>query len=1720
MALVPFGAIRFSLFRRSFHDDMSDIVIRGAREHNLDNVDLRFPSNRFVCFTGVSGSGKSSLAFDTLYAEGQRRYLESLSSYARRFLGQLPRPKVDQITGLRPTISISQKTSGQNLRSTVGTITEVSDFFRVLYARVGTGYCPRCGRKIVAQTRAQILENIKIIPNGAIFRILAPIARDQKGRCSEALAGLRRRGFRQIRVDGRFYPTDESLNLDRQSRHSIDATIDRIEQTELNGRRIDEAVKLALKVGNSSLIVLIDSLPGANRSSGFFGQLDDGVENHVFLPGEAEIDGVIDSKTIVGYEKEPTGSARLGAEIDASRKLFYEGQELYFSSDYACSHCGLSFERPSPQMFSFNSKQGMCPHCQGMGSVHTFDPALLIPDPTKSFREGCVLPLGEWSDIGRWNQHIYQSIAVALGKKYGYDEGYVLETPWGELDSRVRRALLWGLGKTNVVYSWQNGAYEHKWNGVFEGVIPKMLRLYRDTTNKAQLAAMERYMNDVPCPYCDGMRLNEQARAVRLNTKSDSPVFADRKTASLPELSSLPITDLIDFLSELELSASGRVIAKDLVKEILSRLGFLVDVGLGYLSIGRPSPTLSGGEMQRIRLAGQIGGGLVSVLYILDEPSIGLHPRDNDRLIGTLKKLRDLGNSVVVVEHDEDAMLSADYLVDFGPGPGSRGGQIVANGSVVDVLQNQRENSLTARFLVGDESIPIPAKRKEPDGRWLVVRGAKQNNLKNIDVRIPLGGLVCVTGVSGSGKSSLVNDILRETLAAKLNHANTTPGKFDSIEGVGYLKKLISIDQSPIGRTPRSNPATYIKLFDEIRKLYAETPEARAKGFSPGRFSFNLSGGRCEACEGNGAKRLEMDFLTDVWTTCPVCGGRRFNQETTSIKFKGLSIDQVLNLDVETAFKHFENIPKIREMLQTLLDVGLGYMKLGQPSPTLSGGEAQRIKLAKELVKKSAGKTIYLLDEPTTGLHFADVRMLLKVLRDFSDAGNTVVVVEHNLDVIKTADWVIDLGPEGGEQGGRIVAEGTPEEVAKNADSYTGRALKEYLKRDRKKMVAQLARKEKKSIEARKGVAEADEEGPFIICGACEHNLQNINVEFPRNKITVCCGPSGSGKSSFAIDVVYAEGRRRYVESLSSYARQFLGQMQKPKVERTFGISPAIAIEQKTTSRSPRSTVGTTTEILDYLRVIYARLGTPYCPDCNIPIGTQSTDEIIARILHLGKDVEVRVLITAPISLEANENIDKLWERLRAQGFSRVRVNGKSRLLSERPSFDRKMNVKIEAIVDRVALRPYDGASPDKALRSRVASSIETALEWGKGVVNVVMCDERLPEPEWTSNTMSQKLACEKCGRAFEALSPQNFSFNSPLGWCPHCEGLGVQTGGSRLQYVNDAKLTLAEGAAPMWSDFSNPVTLATLRAFSRGTGAPLDVPFERLETRFRRMILNGTGERWFDVVVHDLDVARQAKTVRERSWQSLEPVDYRSPDGAVVFRFQYKGLYPATEEAGRLSSFYRSRLEFQLEECECSACLGSRLREESAAVRFHSMTLDQLCRAPLGELVHILENLELTPLEKEVAGDILDEVVARSKFLVDVGLGYLTLSRPSPSLSGGESQRIRLASQIGSGLVGVLYVLDEPTVGLHARDNQRLIASLKKLRDLGNTLLIVEHDQDVIENADNIVDFGPRAGSQGGFVVASGSPEAIKKNGNSVTGPYLSGKKSIPIPVNRRILT
>lgn len=939
------------------------IKIRGANEHNLKGVDLDIPRNEFVVLTGLSGSGKSSLAFDTIYAEGQRRYMESLSSYARQFLGQMEKPDVERIEGLSPAISIDQKSTNRNPRSTVGTVTEIYDYFRLLYARIGIPHCPNCGREIKKQTVDQIVDQIMALPEGTKIQLLAPVVRGRKGEHAKVFERARRSGYVRVRVDGNLYDLTEEaedFKVEKNIKHSIEIVVDRL------------VVK-----------------------GGIERRLTDSVEN-VFALAE----GLMTLDVI-------------------------DGEPIQFSQSFACPDCGISISEIEPRSFSFNNPFGACPSCFGLGYKMEFDVDLMIPDKSVSLEDGAITVLG-WQSSGSEGSFT-NAILQALAKEFKFS----LKTPFGELPEEVQEIIIYGTDKqVNVHYEGQRGSGVYP--VAFEGLIKNVERRYRETGSEWSKQEYESFMRIIPCKECKGMRLKKESLAV---TVCDKNIY---------EITSISIAKLHAFIGDMQLTKQQELIGKRILKEIRARVGFLMEVGLEYLSLSRATGSLSGGESQRIRLATQIGSGLVGVCYILDEPSIGLHQRDNDKLIAALKNLRDMGNTLLVVEHDEDTMLAADHIVDIGPGAGSRGGEVVAQGTAQEIMQV--EESVTGQYLSGKLQIPVPKTRRKPQG-WLTVKGAEENNLKKIDVKFPAGIMTCVTGVSGSGKSSLVNEILYKHLARDLNRARCIPGKHKEILGIDQLDKVIDIDQSPIGRTPRSNPATYTGVFDQIRDLFAGTPDAKAKGYKKGRFSFNVKGGRCEACGGDGIIKIEMHFLPDVYVPCDVCGGKRYNRETLEVKYKGKSIFDVLDMTVEEAVPFFENLPSIRRKIETLNDVGLSYVKLGQPSTTLSGGEAQRIKLATELSKRSTGKTIYILDEPTTGLHFADVHKLVDILHKLAEGGNTVVVIEHNLDVIKTADYIIDMGPEGGEGGGTVVAAGTPEEVAKNKNSYTGLYIKKMLEK-------------------------------------------------------------------------------------------------------------------------------------------------------------------------------------------------------------------------------------------------------------------------------------------------------------------------------------------------------------------------------------------------------------------------------------------------------------------------------------------------------------------------------------------------------------------------------------------------------------------------------------------------------------------------------------------------
>ena len=980
------------------------IRIRGAEEHNLKDIDLDIPRNEFVVMTGLSGSGKSSLAFDTIYAEGQRRYMESLSSYARQFLGQMEKPRVESIEGLPPAISIDQKSTNHNPRSTVGTVTEIYDYFRLLYARCGVVHCPLCGREIRKQSVDQMVDSLMELPERTRIQLLSPVVRGRKGEHQKVLSQARKSGYVRVRIDGAMYELSEEIKLDKNSKHNIEIVVDRLVVKPGIEKRLTESLEQVLAQAGGLAYVEVQR-PKTEKD-----QHPDELGREKESKGKAVITGTVSEET-------------RQADASATHK---ETEILTFSENFACPDDGTSIAEIEPRSFSFNNPYGACPECTGLGYKMEFDEDLLIPDKSLSIDEGAIVVPGWQSSKSEGS--FTRAILNALAERYGFS----LATPFQDYPEDIHEILINGTGGEEVQVQYRGQRGVGVYNVAFEGLLKNVQRRYRETFGEAARAEYETYMRVSPCPACQGQRLKKEALAVTVAGRN------------IYEMTNLSIGDLQRFLTGMDARMTGQQlkIGDQILKEIRSRITFLVDVGLNYLSLSRATGTLSGGESQRIRLATQIGSGLVGVAYILDEPSIGLHQRDNDKLLATLFHLRDLGNSVIVVEHDEDTMRAADFIVDIGPGAGSHGGQVVATGTAEEIMKVPE--SITGQYLSGKMKIPLPKKRRKP-AAFLTVHGAAEHNLRKIDVQIPLGIFTCVTGVSGSGKSSLVNEILYKALANKLNRARQIPGKYDSLEGVEALNKVICIDQSPIGRTPRSNPATYTGIFDSIRDLFAATSEAKARGYKKGRFSFNVKGGRCEACSGDGIIKIEMNFLPDVYVPCEVCQGQRYNRETLEVHYKGKNIYEVLDMTVEEALKFFEHIPAIRDKIQTLFDVGLGYIKLGQPSTELSGGEAQRIKLATELSRRSTGRTIYILDEPTTGLHFADVHKLTSILQRLTDGGNTVLVIEHNLDVIKTADYLIDMGPEGGDGGGMVVATGTPEEVAENPKSYTGKYVKSYL---------------------------------------------------------------------------------------------------------------------------------------------------------------------------------------------------------------------------------------------------------------------------------------------------------------------------------------------------------------------------------------------------------------------------------------------------------------------------------------------------------------------------------------------------------------------------------------------------------------------------------------------------------------------------------------------------
>jgi excinuclease ABC subunit A len=1485
----------------------SAIVIRGARQNNLKNLSLEIPTGELVVVTGVSGSGKSSLVFDTLYAEGQRRYVETFSPYARQFLDRMDKPQVDAIEGIPPAIAIDQTNPVRTSRSTVGTMTELNDHLKLLFARAARLFCRGCGKPVRRDTPGSVYEEAvaRAAAAGDPRLVLTfPVTVPKNFKEEEVQALLKAQGYDRIHS---------------RSGALLEVVQDRLRMSSAEKPRVLEGIEAAMKIGR--------------------GRVN-------FHPLDAD------------------GGA---------------GTPWRFSSDLHCPDCDIHYSEPIPALFSFNSPLGACETCRGFGRVIGIDYGLIVPDESKTLREGAVRP---------WQSPSFHECQDDL-EKYAKKRGVPLDVPFRELSEAQRK---WVLEGEPEWVSWRKS-----WPGTWYGVA----RFFRWLETKAYKmhvrVLLSRYRAYTPCSACGGARLKPDALLWRI------------EGLNVHDMMLMPIERLLAFFEDLRLPAPLDEAAELLLTEIRARLRYVREVGLGYLTLDRQSRTLSGGEVQRINLTTALGTSLVNALFVLDEPSIGLYPRDMGRVIGVMQRLRDAGNSLVVVEHDPQIMLEADRIMDMGPGPGERGGEIVFFGSPDELVQSK---TLTAEYLSGRKR--AGAKPSSTIGKTprLEVLGAAEHNLKNIDVAIPLGRLVCVAGVSGSGKSTLVQDVLYPALRKAKGKPTEAPGAHRALKGAEHVEDAVMVDQTPIGRTTRSNPASYVGAWNAIRDIYARQPLAKGRKYTAGTFSFNSGNGRCPTCGGNGFEHVEMQFLSDVYLRCPDCNGKRFREEVLEVVVEGKSIADVLELTVSEALAFFSDHAEVQRALKPLADVGLEYLRVGQPVPTLSGGEAQRLKLAGHLAEaasraRGASGSLFLFDEPTTGLHFDDVARLLAAFRQLIAAGNSLVVIEHNLDVIRASDWIVELGPEGGEAGGSIVCAGTPPEVAKHASSHTGRALRDYESALGKRAVP-LAREPGVPLQSKLNAS-------IRIHNAREHNLQSIDVEIPRNEFTVVTGVSGSGKSTLAFDILFAEGQRRYLESLNAYARQFVQGAARPDVDAIFGIPPTVAIEQRTSRGGRKSTVATLTEIYHFLRLLYVKLGLQHCPDCNVAIEPQSEQAIAARILRECKGERIGLL--APLVSNRKGYYTDLAKWARGKGYAFLRVDGEFLPTDKWPRLSRFQEHTIELPVADVLV----SADRETELREALAR----ALEHGKGVVHVLSGLDRLQEARDKAAARAQRVelalpmrvfstrrACPSCGRSFAEPDPRLFSFNSKHGWCPECYGTGLKLAGVD------------------WSE-------------------------EREKT--------GTED-------HILD-----------SWIEWLEVD----------------------EA-------------------CPACAGARLNREALAVRWQGRSISALSALSVANLAEVFRKLDLSGREGEIARDIVAELRSRLSFLSEVGLSYLSLDRSAPTLSGGEAQRIRLASQLGSNLRGVCYILDEPTIGLHPRDNRVLLDTLERLQQSGNTLVVVEHDEDTIRRAGHLIDLGPGAGKQGGRVIAQGSARDLMRRPDSLTGRFLAKPLMHPLhgarPVTRYV--
>ncbi|MAE28557.1 MAG: excinuclease ABC subunit A [Planctomycetes bacterium] len=1589
------------------------IKISKASQHNLADVSVELPRNRLVAITGVSGSGKSSLAFDTLYREGQRRYLETLSAYARQFLGRLEKPAVESIEGLSPAIAVDQKSLSRGRRSTVGTLTEIVDHLRVLYARTGVAHCPACVLPLAARTGEAIVQEILATKSGQPIQLLACVVRGRKGHHRAVFDKLGRQGFVRVRVDGVISRIEEVGELSRYKLHTIEVVVDRLRPEAEDPARLRDAVTSGLEVGDGDLIVLDGPFSsGATQGSG-------------------------------------------------------ESGETRHSTQRTCPGCGLDTPPLEPRLFSFNSPHGWCPECQGLGERSQISEQALVRDPELSLEQG-VLSVTRASG----GALLFPKVSFEFLAKVGRDKGFDLETPWRELSDEARQVILHGAGdeRWEDLSQWNGARFSGsaRWQRRFRGVIPALERAVEKGTRRK---FVERFLARETCRACAGERLAPAGRAVRLGT------------VTLPEQCALAVEDLPAALAQLELNKRQQRIGRDLLTEVSRRLEFLLQVGLGYLTLDRAADTLSGGEAQRIRLAAQLGAGLQGVLYVLDEPSIGLHARDQQQLISALRRLRDLGNTVVVVEHDEATLRAADHLVDVGPGAGRHGGQIVAAG---DPAQVALADTPTGRLLRGEITIPAPAERRRGNGQQLSLRGAAAFNLRQVDFHLPLGTLTAVTGVSGSGKSTLVGRTLRRALERRLGLEAPPPGPFAGIEGAGIVDQLVVIDAAPIGRTPRSNPATYTKVFGHLRELFAALPESRVRGYDKSRFSFNVEGGRCERCGGAGARQIELQFLAPVTVPCEECGGHRFQTETLDVCYRGHNIAEVLALTAEDALELFRDLPKIARPLELMVEIGLGYLTLGQPSTTLSGGEAQRIKLVTHLQRTPRGHTLYMLDEPTTGLHTEDVGHLVGALQRLVELGHTVLVVEHNLDLVWAADHVVDLGPEGGAAGGQLIVAGTPEEVRACEDSHTGRAL------------AQL---ERAGLAVRQDRGDPQNQplpppSTLRVVEARTHNLEGVTVDIPLGSLAIITGPSGSGKSSLALDTIHTEGRRRFVESLNTYARQFLGTRDRPPVTRIEGLGPSVAVEARAGGAHPRSTVATTTEIHDHLRVLWARAGTPKCPKHGSALGSGDPSAVARAVLRLAakepapeagaKDAHGWVLapIIGPGLPPLEGELEQRVAAWLAAGYGRLLVDGSEVRLSDgTPRLT--ADARLDLVIDRLVIAPQQ--------RARLAEAIQAAEAAGGGRISVAL----RTGPRWEFSTHG---ACTSCGfRLEDDLEPRHFSFNTHVGACQECAGLGERFECQQELLLRDGAELITEGALHgklgRYLAKGKGYYETLLRTVATSHRLDLTRPVRLWTKKQQNLIFRGDGAR-------QLYRGSMEKETRHTTVQESFSATWPGLCGHV------NAWHRKADDAG-----WRTILEEVMERKRCSACQGERLAPAFRAVTLGRKRLPEVLAFSVAEASAWAAKLKLPAARAAAVEPVLEELRNRLGLLERVGLEYLTLDRATGTLSGGEARRVRLSANLGSKLVGVCYVLDEPTVGLHPADVERLGDTLAFLRDQGNTVLVVEHDVSLMKRSDWIVDLGPGAGRQGGRLLCAGPPAEVALHPTSGTAAALRGEVELPTP-------